>query len=104
MQAKVVIVGATRGVDQLSYDVPAAMTDIIRVGHRVLVPLQSRRITGVVLEISDQPSTQPLKPILEIMEPRPLFDSAHLKLLDFLATYYMTSLADAYRSVIPSLA
>jgi primosomal protein N' (replication factor Y) len=74
------------------------------VGHRVLVPLQSRRITGVVLEISEQPESQPLKPILEILEPRPLFDAAHLRLLEFLSTYYMTSLADAYRSVIPSIA
>jgi len=70
----------------------------------VLVPLRSRRVTGVVLEISTAASSEPLKSILEILEPRPLFDEAHLKLLEFLASYYMTSLGDAYRSVIPSVA
>ncbi|HTR63040.1 MAG TPA: primosomal protein N' [Candidatus Binataceae bacterium] len=104
MQAKVVIVGASRGVDQLSYEVPPAMVDHLRVGHRVLVPLRSRQVTGVVLELSAEPSSEPLKPILEILEPRPLFDQAHLRLLEFLAGYYMTSLGDAYRSVIPSVA
>jgi len=104
MQAKVVVVGASRGVDQLSYEVPPAMAGSLFIGHRVLVPLRSRRVTGVVLEISTEPSSEPLKPILEILEPRPLFDEAHLKLLEFLASYYMTSVGDAYRSVIPSVA
>ncbi|MGO9605837.1 MAG: primosomal protein N' [Candidatus Binataceae bacterium] len=104
MQARVVIVGASRGVDQLSYDVPVALADVLKLGHRVLVPLRSRKVTGVVLEISDQESAEPLKPILEILEPRPLFDLAHRKLFEFLATYYMCALGDAYRSVIPSVA
>jgi primosomal protein N' (replication factor Y) len=104
MQARVVIVGAARGVDQLNYEVPAALAACLQPGHRVLVPLRSRKVTGVVLEISQEASSEGLKPILEILEPRPLFDAAHLKLLEFLATYYMASLGEAYRSVIPSLA
>jgi len=99
-----VIVGASRGVDELDYEVPASLAGALRVGHRVLVPLRSRRVTGVVLEVSEQATAAPLKPILEILEPRPLFDAAHLKLLEFLASYYMTSLGEAYRSVIPSVA
>lgn len=104
MQVNVVIVGASRGVDQLSYEVPSALAGTLQVGHRVLVPLRSRKVTGVVLDISNDESPGHLKPVLEILEPRPLFDEAHLKLLEFLATYYMTSLGDAYRSVIPSVA
>jgi primosomal protein N' (replication factor Y) len=104
MQARIVIVGASRGVEELSYQIPSAMSDALSAGHRVLIPLRSRRVTGIVLEISQEPATEPLKPILEILEPRPLFDTPHLKLLEFLATYYMTSLGDAYRSVIPSVA
>jgi primosomal protein N' (replication factor Y) len=80
------------------------MNDALCVGHRVLIPLRSRRVTGIVLEITREPAAGPLKPILEILEPRPLYDVPHLKLLEFLATYYMTSLGDAYRSVIPSVA
>src|SRR5215469_16955018 len=104
MQAQVVIVGASRGVNRLSYQVPPAMSGALSVGHRVLIPLRSRRVTGIVLEISQEPATESLKSILEILEPRPLYDAPHLKLLEFLATYYMTSLGDAYRSVIPSVA
>ena len=44
------------------------------------------------------------KPILELLEPRPLFDRPHLELIQFLATYYMVPLGDAYRGVIPAAA
>jgi primosomal protein N' (replication factor Y) len=102
----VVIVGAASGVEKLTYAIPSELTGRLMPGHRVLVPLRSRRVTAMVLEIGDDLDSggaQP-KPILELLEPRPLFDRAHLALVDFLASYYMASLGDAYRSVIPAAA
>jgi primosomal protein N' (replication factor Y) (superfamily II helicase) len=104
MQANIVIVGATRGFETLTYSIPPALDGLILPGHRVLAPLRSRKVTGVVTEIGERLSTAPLKPLLEVLEPRPLFDRAHLQLMEFLASYYMVSIADAYRSVIPAVA
>jgi primosomal protein N' (replication factor Y) len=104
MQANIVIVGATRGFETLTYAIPPALDGRVQPGHRVLAPLRSRRLTGVVTEVGENLSTGELKPILEVLEARPIFDSAHLKLMEFLASYYMASIADAYRSVIPAVA
>ncbi len=104
MQANIVIVGATRGFETLTYAIPPELDGHVQPGHRVLAPLRSRRLTGVVTEVGENLSTGELKQILEVLEPRPLFDSAHLKLMEFLASYYMVSIADAYRSVIPAVA
>ncbi|MFZ0680568.1 replication restart helicase PriA [Candidatus Binatus sp.] len=104
MQANIVIVGATRGFETLTYSIPQALDGRVQPGHRVLAPLRSRKVTGVVTEVGERLSTSELKPILEVLEPRPLFDRAHLQLMEFLATYYMVSIADAYRSVIPAVA
>src|ERR1700686_2333007 len=104
MQANIVIVGATRGFETLTYSIPSALDGCVQPGHRGVAPLRSRRVTGVVTEIGEKLSTGDLKPILEVLEPRPLFDRAHLQLMEFLASYYMGSIADAYRSVIPSVA
>ena len=104
MQANIVIVGATRGFETLTYSIPPALDGLIQPGHRVLAPLRSRKVTGVVTAVGERLSTTELKPILEVLEPRPLFDRAHLQLMEFLATYYMVSIADAYRSVIPAVA
>jgi primosomal protein N' (replication factor Y) len=104
MQAKVVIVGAARGVDQLFYDVPPALAATLAPGHRVLVPLRSRTVTAVVLETGEKLCAGALKPVGAIMDARALFDPAHLRLLEFLSSYYMCTLGEAYRSVIPSVA
>jgi primosomal protein N' (replication factor Y) (superfamily II helicase) len=104
MQANIVIVGATRGFETLTYSIPSALDGLIQPGHRVLAPLRSRKVTGVVTEVGERLSASELKPILEVLEPRPLLDRAHLQLMEFLASYYMVSIADAYRSVIPAVA
>jgi primosomal protein N' (replication factor Y) (superfamily II helicase) len=104
MQANIVIVGATRGFETLTYSIPPTLDGHVLPGHRVLAPLRSRKVTGVVTEVGERLSTSELKPLLEVLEPQPLFDRAHLQLMEFLATYYMVSIADAYRSVIPAVA
>jgi len=104
MQANVVIVGAPSGMERLTYEIPSALVGHVEPGHRVLAPLRSRTMTGVVTEIGERLSEEKLKPIIELLEPRPLFDRAHLELMDFLATYYMVTIADAYRGIIPGAA
>ena len=101
-----VVVGAVRGIEELTYSVPAELEKHVRPGHRVLAPLRSRKVTGVVLETAQSfPGTNGnLKPILELLEPRPLFDRPHLQMMEFLSTYYMVPSAEVYRSVIPAVA
>jgi primosomal protein N' (replication factor Y) len=105
MQAKVVVLGATGQLAPLTYLVAPALAATVRPGHRVIVPLGSRRMTGVVIETGAEldGAGRTLKPIAELLEPEPLFDPPHLALLDFMASYYMAPLAEAYRSVIPGL-
>ncbi|HJU28205.1 MAG TPA: hypothetical protein VJ718_03485, partial [Candidatus Binataceae bacterium] len=106
MRARVVIVGSAGAVERLTYAVPPALADRVAPGHRVLVPLRSRRVTAMVTEVGedlDAGGVEP-KPIIELLEPRPLFDRAHLELIDFLAAYYMAPIGEAYRNVIPAAA
>jgi len=106
MMARVVIVGVVGALERLTYAVPAALTKQLAPGHRVLVPLRSRRVTAIVTEVGDSLDSGGVVPraIIELLEPRPLFDSTHLQLIEFLASYYMVSIGDAFRSVLPSLA
>jgi primosomal protein N' (replication factor Y) len=106
MHARVIIVGQAGKVEQLTYVIPPALEGRVACGHRVLVPMRSRRMTGLVVELGedlDAGGTTP-KAILELLESRPLFDRAHLQLIEFLASYYMAPLGEAYRSVIPAIA
>ncbi len=106
MLARVAIVAAAGGAAELTYAIPAALEGCVEPGHRVLVPIRSRRVTGIVVETGENLESggaQP-RPLLEVLEARPLFDRAHLALMEFLSSYYMAPLAEAYRSVIPGVA
>src|SRR6202171_2762996 len=106
MRARVVIVGVAGAVEQLTYAVPPALEGRVQCGHRVLVPMRSRRLTGLVTAIGEALESGGAAPraILELLEAWPLFDRAHLELIEFLASYYMAPLAEAYRNVIPAVA
>jgi primosomal protein N' (replication factor Y) (superfamily II helicase) len=106
MQAKVILIGAARGVGQLTYAIPPALEGRVECGHRVIVPLRSRRLTGIVIEVGQglEAGAAELKPILELPESRPLYDRAHLGLIEFMASYYMVPLGDAMQSVVPAAA
>jgi primosomal protein N' (replication factor Y) (superfamily II helicase) len=106
MMARVVIVGAVGALERLVYAVPPPLAPQLSPGHRVLVPLRSRRVTAIVSEVGDDlevGSGTILKEIIELLEPRPLFDHAHLQLIEFLANYYMAPIGEAFRNVLPSL-
>jgi len=106
MQAKVILIGAARGVGQLTYAIPPALEGRVQCGHRVLVPLRARRLTGIVTEVGEEldAGAGALKPILELPESHPLYDRAHLALIEFMAAYYMAPLGDAMQSVVPAAA
>ncbi len=105
MQAKVVVLGSAGDLAPLTYEIAPEHAATLRAGHRVIVPLGPRRMTGVVIEIGENLDSggRPLKPIAAILEPQPLYDAPHLKLLNFMASYYMAPIAEAYRSVVPGL-
>ena len=106
MRARVVIVGSAGTVEQLTYAVPAELAGRVQCGHRVLVPMRSRRLTGLVTALGDDLDSGGVEPreILELLEARPLFDRAHIELIEFLASYYMAPIAEGYRNVIPAVA
>ncbi|HLW71535.1 MAG TPA: primosomal protein N' [Candidatus Binataceae bacterium] len=106
LRARVMIVGSAGPVEQLTYCVPPALAERLTAGSRVLVPLRSRRVTAIVLEVGEKLDAGGVAPraVLELLDARPLFDRPHLELINFMATYYMAPLAEAYRSVMPATA
>jgi primosomal protein N' (replication factor Y) len=106
MMARVVIIGSVGTLQRLTYGVPAPIAEQLAPGHRVLVPLRSRSVTAIVTEVGEHLDSDGALPkaIIELLEPRPLFDSAHLQLIEFLASYYMVPIGEAFRSILPSLA
>lgn len=77
---------------------------VLRPGMRVSVPLgKSKFYTGLVFQIHHQaPELYEAKPIGQILDEKPIVTEIQLNHWEWIASYYMCTLGDVYRSALPS--
>lgn len=86
------------------YIVPEAMKESIQIGMRVLVPFRGRKVTGFVIELTNQPPKEfegRLKEIEAILDEAPLIDSQMLSLYKWISDYYIYPLGEVIKTGIP---
>jgi primosomal protein N' (replication factor Y) (superfamily II helicase) len=73
------------------------------IGARVRVPFGRRRLIGLVLAAADTSEVpqERLKPILEVLDARPVLDSAALELLTWAAQYYHHPIGEVLAAALP---
>ena len=81
---------------------PGARVEI-EPGVRVRVPFGRQRLVGIVLETasSSEVPSERLKPILEVLDPRPILDTAALGLLRWAAEYYHHPIGEVFSAALP---
>ena len=72
-------------------------------GMRVRVPFGRRRLVGTVVELADSSELplERLKPILEVLDPKPLLDAAALELIRWTADYYHHPIGEVLAGAVP---
>ena len=103
--AEVLVDVAARKIDQcFHYSVPGELAGKLRVGSKVLVPFNRRRVTGFVTGLDPTPATLSpgleMKDILEILDEGPVFTPGQLDLARWMAQYYQCATVSALQSVI----
>lgn len=96
--AKIVVPGPVR--DPLAYNIPQSLRSRIQPGSRVLIPLQKRIVTGIVLELIEDTSL-PTKAIIDQLDDRPILDQQLLQLAAWTAQYYLASLGEVLGTMLP---
>jgi primosomal protein N' (replication factor Y) len=90
-------------LDLLTYRVPAGMP-VPAVGARAVVPLGSRTVTGIVVEVSAD-STAPggtdLKPITSLLDTESFVPADVVELARWTADYYAAGAGEAITAVLP---
>ncbi len=85
-----------------TYGIPEQLEDLVRFGIRVVVPFGKRVMTGYVVGISDTTDVaEKIKPVRDVLDERPLFDSNSLKFYEWLSDYYLCSVGEALRNSVP---
>lgn len=97
--ARVIVPGPLK--EPLIYHVPATLSGPICPGSRVLIPLQRRTVTGVVLDIVTEKPAVKTKAIIDRLDEQPLLDRHLLKLAQWIAQYYLASLGEVLAALLP---
>lgn len=84
----------------LTYSVPDSMD--VRIGQRVLVPLGTRRATGIVLATAPPlPPGIDAKPVISVLDSEPVLSPELLTLGMWIAEYYLAPLGEVFRAMLP---
>jgi len=102
LYARVILPLAVEGT--YTYSVPAGLVDTISAGSRVLVGFGKKRIyTAVVHSLDDAPPDGfTARPILELLDNRPMVTPHQIKLWEWMASYYMCTPGEVMRAALPS--
>src|SRR5215468_5183256 len=103
--ATVVLVPSPGGLGPLKYRLPDGLGRITP-GTRVLVPLGGRRAMGVVVAADDETAVSDgttLRDVIVALDPEPVLDASLLALVQWMADYYLSSLGEAFATVLPSV-
>ncbi len=87
--------------DLLTYRVPESMRNQIAPGSRVLIPLQRRILTGIVLDFAGEELLGEMKSIIDLLDDEPILDHQLLKLGQWASQYYLTSLGEVLATMLP---
>jgi primosomal protein N' (replication factor Y) len=89
-------------VDRLfTYELPLTLRHRVQVGSRVVAPLGSRRLTGVVLRVHDDKPVAEVRAVLSLRDAEPVLDRDLLELGRWIAEYYCAPIGEALKSMLP---
>lgn len=86
---------------RFTYSIPEEFGEAVQRGHRVLVPLGNRRLTGYVVDFTDEKESFELRKIEDILDSDPPLAPDLLKLTEWIAQYYLCSWGKVIRAALP---
>lgn len=86
-----------------TYSVPKELEEFVKVGVRAVAPFGKRTLTGFIINIPDSISLKKdeVKPITDILDDRAIFTKKSIKFYEWLAEYYLCSLGEALKLLVP---
>lgn len=86
-----------------TYSLPEAMADKVCLGVRVLVPLgKSKTYTAMVVRVHEDAPEFKTRDILQVIDTEPVMLERQMRLWQWIATYYMSTLGDAFKAALPA--
>ncbi len=84
-----------------TYIVPDELCDMIKTGMRVLAPLSSKELTGIVISIQHDTELNKVKPVKKLLDSEPIVNDEMIRFCKWLSSYYICPLGEVLFTAIP---
>lgn len=85
-----------------TYEIPTELKKFVKEGVRVVAPFGKRTLTGFVIKVTKTTNVkESIKPIREVLDDEPIFNKTTLKFYEWLSEYYLCSLGEALKLLVP---
>ncbi|MDR3328259.1 MAG: primosomal protein N' [Prevotellaceae bacterium] len=89
---------------KFTYYVPTELQSQISVGQLVIINFGVKKFfTGIVFDVFEGEVTENLKPIVYVIDTKPIVSKNHLEFWEKLSEYYCCPIGDVFRAAIPSV-
>lgn len=104
MNCEVLVELKSKNIDKtFTYSIPYNLTDLVKVGARVLVPFGKQQLEGFVLKINNTNNFDyDLKEVLEVVDEEPVLNDELLKLGKYISKKTLCNLITAYQAMLPT--
>ena len=87
-----------------TYAVPDNFATKLQLGMRVIVPVGNKKIyTGIISRIHQNPPIgYAVKPIIDILDEKPILSPQQLPFWEWIASYYQSTLGEVYKAALPA--
>ena len=86
-----------------TYEIPSDMESQLQVGSRVLVQFGRKKFyTGIVDSIHPNRPGYEVKPLMAMLDPRPVVRYPQMKLWKWISEYYLCSVGEVYKAAVPT--
>ncbi|MDP1676006.1 MAG: primosomal protein N' [Bacteroidota bacterium] len=103
MNVKLVDVALPIPLPQLfTYSIPVHLASIAQQGSMVVVPFGNKILTGIIITFRTEKPNVVLKNIIDVIDLTPTINKNDLKLAEWIADYYNTSLGEAIKLFLPA--
>lgn len=87
-----------------TYSVPEEMQEDVQIGSRVLVQFGRKKYyTGIVEFIhSNPPEGYEVKPVMSVLDSKPVVRYPQLKFWHWIADYYLSTVGEVYKAAVPT--
>jgi primosomal protein N' (replication factor Y) len=84
-----------------TYRLPETLRHRVQRGCRVLAPFGTRKLTGVVLRVHNEPPEASAKELMRLLDEEPILEDRLIALGSWIAGYYCAPLGEVLRGMMP---